>query len=63
MPIFEYECQKCSHTFEKFQIIRQSAMSPTCPQCETADTRQLLSRFSSPSSEGASLACAPSALA
>jgi putative FmdB family regulatory protein len=62
MPIFEYQCQECGHIFEKFQLVRQNAVLPPCPRCQTPETRQLLSRFSSPSADGASLACAPSAL-
>lgn len=61
MPIFEYQCQECGYIFEKFQIVRHHTTLPPCPRCQTATTRQLLSRFSSPSSDGANIACAPSA--
>lgn len=61
MPIFEYQCQECGRIFEKFQIVRQNAVLPPCPQCQATETRQLLSRFSSPSSDSAGFACAPSA--
>lgn len=62
MPIFEYQCEGCGYVFEKFHIARHNTVLPACPRCQTTETRQLLSRFSSPSSDGASLACVPSAL-
>jgi putative FmdB family regulatory protein len=62
MPIFEYQCQGCGHIFEKLLLIRNGTEIPVCPRCQVAQTRQLVSRFSSPSSETGSLACAPSAL-
>jgi putative FmdB family regulatory protein len=61
MPIFEYQCQGCGYIFEKFQLVRNGVETPGCPKCQGAQTRQLLSRFSSPSTEAASFACAPSA--
>ena len=62
MPIFEYQCQGCGHVFEKIRVVRKDADLPRCPVCQAGDTHQLLSRFSSPSTEGSNLACAPSAL-
>jgi putative FmdB family regulatory protein len=61
MPIYEYQCEECGRIFEKFQIARHNTVRPPCPQCQRTETRQLLSRFSSPSSDGARLGCAPSA--
>jgi putative FmdB family regulatory protein len=62
MPIFEYRCEGCGYTFEKVQLGRQGTDSPLCPECQSGQTRQLVSRFSSPASNGGSMACAPSAL-
>jgi putative FmdB family regulatory protein len=62
MPIFEYQCHGCGHVFEKLQLVRQSADGPTCPKCQSSQAHQLISRFSSPVSEGGSMACPPSAL-
>jgi len=32
MPIYEYQCNKCNHTFEQLQL--QSDASPqSCPKC------------------------------
>jgi len=32
MPTYEYECQKCHHTFERFQSIKDKPLS-RCPEC------------------------------
>ena len=32
MPTYEYECQKCSHVFEKFQSIKDEPLK-RCPEC------------------------------
>jgi putative FmdB family regulatory protein len=33
MPTYEYECQKCGHTFEVFQSIKD-APKKSCPKCK-----------------------------
>lgn len=53
MPIYEYECEKCGHRFER--LVRPST-TPTdstiaCPSCAGENVRQLLSLFAV-SSEG-----------
>jgi putative FmdB family regulatory protein len=60
MPIFEYQCQGCGHIFEKVLLARSGGEIPPCPRCQAIQTRQLVSRFSSPSSEPGNFACAPS---
>jgi putative FmdB family regulatory protein len=62
VPIFEYECQGCGQIFEKLLLTRNGGEILPCPRCQAVQTRQLVSRFSSPSSETGGLACAPSAL-
>jgi len=62
MPIFEYQCQGCGQVFEKLQVGRRDADLPPCPMCQTAHTRQLISRFSSPATLGLPTVCAPSAV-
>ena len=32
MPTYEYECQRCGHTFERFQSITEEKLK-RCPQC------------------------------
>ncbi len=42
MPLFNYECGACGHTF---QLYVQSTTVPACPECESADLRKMLSSF------------------
>lgn len=32
MPLYDFECSKCGHTFELF-IKYQSSTEPACPNC------------------------------
>src|SRR3989338_2109787 len=32
MPTYQYECTKCSHSFEQFQLISAKPIAE-CPQC------------------------------
>ena len=32
MPTYEYECQKCGHRFERFQLISEKPLR-NCPKC------------------------------
>lgn len=32
MPTYDYECQKCGKTFEKFQSMKEKPLK-TCPHC------------------------------
>ncbi len=32
MPTYEYECRKCSHSFEQFQSMSEEPLK-TCPKC------------------------------
>ena len=34
MPIYEYECEKCSCRFELKRRFNENAGSPCCPQCQ-----------------------------
>jgi putative FmdB family regulatory protein len=40
MPLFEYACQSCGSHFEAFVTADRPA---SCPSCESADLRKLLS--------------------
>jgi putative FmdB family regulatory protein len=42
MPIFDYRCAECGHTFE---LIVQTSTVPECPRCHTQRLDKLLSRF------------------
>jgi len=47
MPIYEYCCTSCGHTFSKlFHSIQTAdeAEAPACPACGAPETRRLISR-------------------
>ncbi len=46
MPIYEYQCDECNTTFERLILRAQSGTSPDCPQCNSANTFERLSTFS-----------------
>lgn len=56
MPLFEYQCAECGHKFE--ELVPNSETKVSCPRCKSAETRKLLSVFSS--SMGSSGSAAPS---
>ena len=39
MPLYEFECTKCHHRFEKIQSV--SAPDPKCPKCKSKVERLL----------------------
>jgi len=41
MPTYDYECQACGHTFEKFQSITASAIRK-CPECKKLKVKRLI---------------------
>ena len=58
MPIFEYNCRGCHHSFEQF--VRTMREQVRCPKCESSSVEKQLSVFSSPGnrSEQSAAACA-----
>lgn len=41
MPLYEYTCRKCSHTFEEFVPTAGSA-EVHCPECQGAELDRLI---------------------
>ena len=43
MPLYEFACRKCEHTFET--LVRNDAelTSVACPECQAAEVERLLS--------------------
>lgn len=41
MPLYEYTCRKCQHTFETLVSTRTTTVV-TCPQCESDELDQLI---------------------
>ena len=35
MPIYEYTCSDCGHTFERLQLLQEGPVA-TCPECGSA---------------------------
>ena len=52
MPLYEYACQECTHTFEAL-VFNGEAVE--CPECQASRVERLLSVPAKPRSEGASL--------
>ncbi len=42
MPIFEYQCNVCGHTFEQI-VFASDSDAPMCPKCNCADVQKLMS--------------------
>jgi putative FmdB family regulatory protein len=49
MPLYEYACQKCKHTFEEL-VFGDEAVE--CPQCHGAKVQRLLSVPAKPQTAG-----------
>lgn len=45
MPIYEYQCKKCGHTFEQLQKVFEKP-SRTCPKCKKQGLTKLISNTS-----------------
>lgn len=52
MPLYEYACQKCEHTFEALVFNGEQV---ECPQCHSQRLERLLSVPAKPRAEGQSL--------
>ena len=44
MPIFEYECKKCHHTFE-FLLLLSHSTEPECLSCHSRKLEKVISLF------------------
>ncbi len=61
MPIYEYRCGECKHTFEMIRSVSESDQELHCPICKSPRTTRLMSIFSSSqSSDTSSAGPAPS---
>jgi putative FmdB family regulatory protein len=45
MPIYEYECQACSHRFEEWQKMSDKPIE-VCPKCKARKVEKLISHTS-----------------
>ena len=44
MPIYEYQCKNCNHTFEEFFLTSKEVKAPACPKCKKGEVEKLLSK-------------------
>jgi putative FmdB family regulatory protein len=47
MPIYEYRCVQCGHTFDAFQRVGADGKNLVCPVCNTPKPEKLFSAFAS----------------
>ena len=45
MPIYEFKCRKCDHTFEILVRNRNEKETVACPECRSKKTQRLMSAF------------------
>ena len=45
MPLYDYECVKCTHVFEVFHKIDEMIDDLACPKCNAKGPRKLVSQF------------------
>ncbi len=46
MPIYEYRCEKCDHTFVRTEHMDDHAKKhPRCPECKSTKVRQMFGAF------------------
>ncbi|MEC4681527.1 MAG: zinc ribbon domain-containing protein [Nitrospirota bacterium] len=47
MPLYEYVCESCDHSFEAMQSLSTKPEDTTCPKCQAAKSRRIMSSFAS----------------
>ena len=60
MPIYEYTCQACAHTFSKRRAMRDADAPVDCPECGRDHAKRALSLFATTGGSqdrGATSAC------
>ena len=44
MPLYEFKCNKCDHTFDKIMTIKEmETASPPCPKCGSDKVKKIMS--------------------
>lgn len=44
MPLYDYECVKCSHVFEVYHKMNEENETLTCPKCKAKKPKRLVSQ-------------------
>jgi len=66
MPIYEYRCEECNESFDKFVRSISAEIEVRCPKCDSEQVRKSFSLFASKGSRAtgaaglAAAGCAPS---
>jgi putative FmdB family regulatory protein len=58
MPLYEYECRKCEHTFEAL-VFNGEAVE--CPKCHAEKVERQMSVPAAPKTESLPMSCNPKA--
>jgi putative FmdB family regulatory protein len=45
MPIYEYQCSKCSYRFEKIHGAAEQDLKISCPKCGDLNSQRVISNF------------------
>jgi putative FmdB family regulatory protein len=45
MPIYEYKCEACAETFEKFRRMQDNDADVRCPKCDSERVERKYSAF------------------
>lgn len=55
MPVYDYRCRGCGHTFDRLRPLAEADAPGPCPTCAGEDTARLPSRIARRTSVGSSL--------
>ncbi len=47
MPLYEYQCRKCGHSFEELRRMADADEARECPKCGAKKTERQFSTFAS----------------
>jgi putative FmdB family regulatory protein len=53
MPIYEYQCEDCGASFDKFVRSQTASFQVECPKCHSKNCRKQISMFGSSVGSGA----------
>ncbi|MBM4333946.1 MAG: zinc ribbon domain-containing protein [Deltaproteobacteria bacterium] len=63
VPIYEYQCSKCSHRFEMIHGVLEKELKISCPKCGDSRPQRMVSSFSCGGVKGSDIgpgsACGP----
>jgi putative FmdB family regulatory protein len=45
MPLYEYRCADCRHSFDRLRSMREGDQAPPCPACGSARVERQVSVF------------------